>query len=85
MIGDLKNMRMNKRRKEYLETLSEKDRAYRESLSLQDQTLYDYFSMSPAKPRSTNGGFTLESALGPELTVGDCTDELWAKIGLKEQ
>jgi hypothetical protein len=76
---------MNRRHKEYLESLSEKDRTYRESLSLRDQALYDYFSMSPAKPKSTNGGFTFESALGPELTVGDCTAELWAKIGFTEQ
>jgi type II secretory pathway component PulC len=75
---------MNKRRKEYLESMSEKDKAYRESLSLQDQALYDYFSMSPVKPKNANGGFTLESALGPELTVGDCTAELWAKIGFTE-
>jgi hypothetical protein len=75
---------MNKRHKEYLESLSEKDRIYRESLSLQDQALYDYFSMSSAKPKSTNAGFTLESALGTELTVGDCTAELWAKIGSSE-
>ncbi|MET3606960.1 hypothetical protein ABIC74_000802 [Mucilaginibacter rubeus] len=76
---------MNKRHKDYLASLSEKDRAYRASLSVQDQALYDYFSMSPAKPQRTNGGFTLESALGPELTVGDCTAELWAKIGFTEQ
>lgn len=72
---------MNKQQQKYLDSLSEKDRAYRDTLAPQDKALYDYFSSSPAIPKNQNGGFTLESALGPELTVGDCTPELWAKIG----
>ncbi|UOE47808.1 hypothetical protein MTO98_25700 [Mucilaginibacter sp. SMC90] len=61
--------------------MSDEDREYRDSLSLQDRALYDYFSSSPAKPKDPDGRFTLEWALGPELTVGDCIPEFWASIG----
>ncbi|SEO10662.1 hypothetical protein SAMN05192574_105326 [Mucilaginibacter gossypiicola] len=75
---------MNIKHKVYLDSLSEKDREYRDSLSLRDRALYDYFRSSPAKPKDADGHFTLERALGPELTVGDCTPELWARIGYTE-
>ncbi|WDF80768.1 hypothetical protein PQ469_12195 [Mucilaginibacter sp. KACC 22773] len=72
---------MKRQQQQYLASLSEKDREYRESLAPGDRALYDYFSSSPAMPKSPNGGFTPGHALGHELIVGDCTPELWEKIG----
>jgi hypothetical protein len=31
---------------------------------MKDQALYDYFKSNPAKPKSADGGITLEKALG---------------------
>ena len=70
-----------KSRMDYLASLSDQDKAYRENLSPGDRSLYDYFGSVPAKSRSWDGVFKLDAAIGPELTVGDCTPELWAKIG----
>ncbi|QEM09164.1 hypothetical protein [Mucilaginibacter rubeus] len=64
-----------------MSSLSDEDKAYRDSLAPGDRALYDYFSRMPAKPKSRDGVFRLDTAIGPELTIGDCTPELWAKIG----
>jgi hypothetical protein len=66
---------------DYLKSLSEQDKAYRENLAPGDKALYDYFGSMPAKSKNPSGTFKLDSAIGPELTVGDCTPELWGKIG----
>ncbi|UOE50930.1 hypothetical protein MTO98_07545 [Mucilaginibacter sp. SMC90] len=66
---------------DYLDSLSDQDKAYRENLAPGDRALYDYFGNMPAKLKDQAGTFKLDSAIGPELTVGDCTPELWAKIG----
>lgn len=66
---------------DYLDSLSDQDKAYRENLSPGDRALYDYFGSMPAKSKSQGGAFKLDAAIGPELTVGDCTPGLWTKIG----
>jgi|GEM_PF-5252389 len=66
---------------DYLNSLSEENKAYRDGLAPGDRALYDYFGSMPSTPKNQSGAFKLESLIGPELTVGDCTPELWAKIG----
>ncbi|WP_426584262.1 hypothetical protein [Mucilaginibacter sp. R-33] len=66
---------------DYLNSLSVEDKAYRDSLAPGDRALYDYFDSMPAKPNNHPGTFKLASPIGPEPTVGDCSPELWVKIG----
>jgi hypothetical protein len=68
----------------HLNSLSDQDKAYRESLSVRDRALYDYYNNNQAATGNKQGGFTLEKLLGSELTVANCTPEFWAKIGIPD-